>query len=171
VKAILPILLLGLVACNTEQPNKQTSKSDSGAALDRLAIEKGLVPDPQSRSFEGRFETQSELGTDKFCAVADGSSYRIGFLSVYGPESKCEGQGTATQNGDNVDIELTGKDGCAFTANYDGIVLRFPGSVHEGCSAFCTANANLSGTRYYFVDAGADAAKRTLGREIERLCR
>ncbi len=144
----------------------------AGAALDQLAIEKGLLPDPASLAVEGRFETQSELGTDKFCAISDGgTSYRIGFLSVYGPDSKCEAQGSAVQEGDRLKISLSGKESCSFTASYDGIVLRFPGSVPEGCVSYCSPNASMSGTRYYFVDPGAASAKRTLGREIERLCR
>jgi hypothetical protein len=160
-----------LSACNSEPQAPKTQQSSAGAALDELAIEKGLIPDPTSLTFEGRFETQSELGTDKFCAVADNGGYRVGFLSVYGSDSKCEGQGTATQKDDTVEITLSGKESCSFTASYDGIVLRFPGSVPEGCASYCSRNASMSGTRYYFVDPGAEAAKRTLGREIERLCR
>ena len=109
-------LPLALTACDAETQAPKVEQSNAGAALDQLAIEKGLIPDPRSLAFEGRFETQSEPGTD-------------------------------------------------------GIVLRFPGSVPEGCASYCSRNASMSGTRYYFVDPGAEAAKRTLGREIERLCR
>ena len=160
-----------LAGCGSKDAKPAPSGDSAGAALDQLAIEKGLLPDPESLTVEGRFETQSELGTDKFCAVSDsGASYRIGFLSVYGPDSKCEAQGSAEQDGDSLKITLSGKKSCSFTASYDGIVLRFPGSVPEGCASFCSRNASMSGTRYYFVDPGAEAAKRTLGREIEKLC-
>ena len=167
---LLPMLAL-LAGCDAKSPLPQIGGNDAGDELDRLAIEKGLLPDPESLALEGRYETRSELGTDKFCAVADGDRYRIGFLSVYGPESKCEGQGTAEQNGDVVRVTLNGKAECAFEASYDGIVLRFPGTVPESCGAFCSRNANMSGTRYYFVDPGAAAARKTLGRDFERLCR
>lgn len=166
------VLSLLLASCGSEGAQPTPFTDSAGEALDQLAIEKGLLPDPDNLTVEGRFETQSELGTDKFCAVSDGaSSYRVGFLSVYGPDSKCEGQGSAVQDGDSLEITLTGKESCRFTASYDGIVLRFPGSVPEGCASYCSRNASMSGTRYYFVDPGAEAAKRTLGREIERLCR
>lgn len=166
------LLLLLLAGCDAQENTSRNEPDNAGAALERLAVEKGLIPDPESLSLEGRFETQSELGTDKFCAVAEGDAgYRVGFLSVYGPESKCEGQGTATQEGDSVRIVLEGKGNCSFAASYDGIVLRFPGEVPKGCATYCSANASMSGTRYYFVDPGAEAARRTLGREIERLCR
>jgi hypothetical protein len=167
---LLPPLLALLAGCEAKIPAPQIGGNEAGRELDRLAIERGLLPDPESLAFEGRYETRSELGTDKFCALADGDRYRIGFLSVFGPESKCEGQGTAEQNGDTVRVVLTGKGQCAFEASYDGIVLRFPGTVPESCAAYCSRNANMSGTRYYFVDPGALAARTTLGRDIERLC-
>ena len=160
-----------LAGCSAEDAKPGNRDDSAGAALDRLAIEKGLIPDPDSLTVEGRFEAQSDLGTDKFCAVAEGgASYRIGFISVYGPDSKCEAQGSAEQEGDRIRVTLGGKGSCSFVASYDGTVLRFPGTVPEGCASYCSPNASMSGTRYYFVEPGAEAAKRTLGREIERLC-
>ena len=169
--SILPILAVMLAGCGSKDAKPLLKDDGAGAALEQLAIDKGLIPDPESLAVEGRFETQGDLGTDKFCAVADGgANYRVGFLSVYGSDSKCEAQGSAEQDGDSLKITLTGKQSCSFTASYDGIVLRFPGKVPEGCASYCSRNASMSGTRYYFVDPGAEAAKRTLGREIERLC-
>lgn len=171
-KAFWLILPLILAACGAEKKQAEDGGDSAGAALDQLAIEKGIIPDPDNLTFEGRYETQSDLGTDKFCALSEGgSSYRMGFLSVYGPDSKCEAQGRAEQDGDVVRITLEGKESCSFTAYYDGTVLRFPGTVPDGCASYCSRNASMSGTRYYFVDPGAEAAKRVLGREIERLCR
>lgn len=166
-------LCLLVAACGGDnQGLDQQPRTDAGAALDRLAIDKGLIPDPATKSLAGRYETRSELGTDKFCAVAAGEGrFRIGMLSVYGPESKCEAQGTAEVEDGQIEIALEGKEKCAFKAEYDGIVLRFPGTVPDGCASYCARNASMSGTRYYFVDPGDDAARRTLGREIERLCR
>ena len=63
------------------------------------------MPDPDDVEFAGRFETRSDLGTDKFCAVSNGTQqFNIGFLAVYGPESKCEGTGTATIKGQTVRV-------------------------------------------------------------------
>lgn len=163
--------MLLLTGCGKSDLKSDRDQNSAGAALDKLAIEKGVIPDPKGLSLEGRFEAQSEIGTDKFCAVSDGSAnYRVGFLSVYGPESKCEGQGSASQEGDAIRITLAGKGSCSFTASYDGTILRFPGQVPDGCASYCSTNASMSGTRYYFVEPGADAAKRSLGREFERLC-
>lgn len=165
------LVFLALAACQQDPAASSANGGGTGAELDQLAIQKGLLPDPQNRSLAGRFEANSELGTDKFCAMSrTGDDYSVGFLAVFGPESKCEGQGSAKLDGDSVAITLNGKESCSFSAEYDGIVLRFPGIVPEGCASYCSRNASMSGTRYYFVDAGNAAAQRTLGREIENLC-
>lgn len=165
------LLLLALAACDKGALAPTTSDAPSGEALDDQAVAVGIMPDPDDVEFSGRFETRSELGTDKFCAVSNGTQqFNIGFLAVYGPESKCEGTGTATIKGQTVRVVLTGQGSCSFDARYDGIELRFPGTVESGCSTYCSANANLSGTHYFMVQPGDEAARQTLGRDIERLC-
>ncbi|NJM50375.1 MAG: hypothetical protein HC843_05330 [Sphingomonadales bacterium] len=144
--------------------------TEIGDALNKKAIERGILPDPDNLVFAGRFETRSELGTDKFCAVESSGGYTIGVLAVFGPESKCEGQGNARLDGEKVQVTLSGKGDCSFDAEYDGVELRFPGSLNEGCESYCTARASLSGTSYFIVEEGDDAARRALGRDIERLC-
>jgi hypothetical protein len=119
----------------------------------------------------GRFETRSELGIDKFCAVGEsGSQHKIGVLAVFGPESKCEAQGTAQIRGEKVSISLSGQESCHFDAEFDGISIRFPGSLPEGCVAYCSARASFAGTSYFMVEHGNDNARKALGRDIEKLC-
>ena len=143
----------------------------AGSALDKQAIDAGILPDPNNLEFAGRFETRSDGGTDKFCAVGDGTNkFNIGVLAVPGAQSKCEGQGTAKLNGGTVRISLQGKGACEFDAQYDGVELRFPRLIDGGCAAYCTAGASLSGTHYFIVQPGDEPARRTLGREIEKLC-
>lgn len=163
--------LLLLAACGENAPAIVGGGSDAGSALDEQAVASGIMPDPDEIEFAGRFETRSELGTDKFCAVETGSNqYDVGFLAVFGPESKCEGTGTASVERDNVRVTLSGKGNCSFDAHYDGIELRFPGSVEGGCASYCSDRASLSGTHYFMIQPGETAARGTLGREIERLC-
>lgn len=171
VTSLLGTLIL-LAGCGDIAPQKSTGgETEAGALLDKQAIAAGLLPDPQEIEFAGRFETRSDLGTDKFCAVATGDKrFDIGLFAAFGPESKCEAQGTATVDGEQVRITLTGKDSCAFVARYDGIELRFPGSVESGCASYCSNRASMSGTHYFFINPGDDAARKTLGRDIERLC-
>ena len=171
--AILPLLLLA-AACDGSQSDDSQSEqtaSDVGDALDKRAIEAGILPDINNLVFAGRYETRSELGTDKFCAVKDGSSrYKIGVLAVFGPQSKCEGRGTASVDGEKVHISLQGKGNCSFDAEFDGVELRFPGAIGEECASYCSARASFSGTSYFIVEQGDDKARRALGRDIKRLC-
>jgi hypothetical protein len=160
-----------LAACGENTPAALGGGNEVGSALDEQAIKAGILPDPDEVGFAGRFETRSELGTDKFCAVSNGAKqFDIGFLAVFGAESKCEGTGTASVNGEKVRITLSGKENCAFDAHYDGIELRFPGSVESGCTSYCSERASLSGTHYFMVQPGDTAARNSLGRDIERLC-
>jgi len=171
-KQLLPIVaLLALAACDAKTPNALNGGNNSGSELDSQAIEAGILPDPDNLEFTGRFETRSELGTDKFCAVSNGTQrFEIGLLAVFGPESKCEGQGSAAISDDKVRVTLRGKESCQFDAQYDGVELRFPGSLESGCASYCSDRASLSGTHYFMVQPGDKAAQTTLGRDIVRLC-
>ena len=168
---ILAVCLSLLAACGESTPIVSSDASSAGAELDRQAVAVGIMPDPDDLELAGRYEVRSDLGTDKFCAVSNGTKqFKVGFLAVFGPESKCEGKGTGTIKGDKVRIVLTGEGSCAFEARYDGIEVRFPGLVENGCASYCSERANLSGTHYFMVQPGDDAARGTLGRDIERLC-
>jgi hypothetical protein len=163
------IALLAVSACGGNEENS-APQTNASRSLDEQAISRGLLPDPDGRSLAGRYETRSELGIDKFCAVGDQGEFAIGMLAVFGPDSKCEAQGNAEFSGEKVRITLSGKESCAFDAEFDGIQLRFPGTVPEGCASYCSPRASMSGTAYYFTEPGSASARRTLGRDIERLC-
>lgn len=167
--AWLLVSTLALAACGDSAPD-QAPATDASRALDEQAIAKGLLPDPEGRALAGRYETRSDLGVDKFCAVGDGGDFKIGMLAVFGPDSKCEAQGSAEFAGEKVRITLTGKDSCRFDAEFDGIQLRFPGEVPAGCASYCSPRASMSGTSYFFIEPGDASARRTLGRDVERLC-
>ena len=170
-RALLTLLMLTTLPSCDKAPAILGGSNDAGSALDEQAIEAGILPDPDNLEFAGRFETRSDLGTDKFCAVGTGArQFDIGVLAVFGPESKCEGKGSATITGDKVQITLKGKDACRFDAQYDGVELRFPGSMEQGCAAYCSDRASLSGTHYFMVQPGDEPARKTLGRDIDRLC-
>ncbi len=145
--------------------------TQAGRALEAKAIESGILPDPNNLVLAGRYETRSELGSDKFCAVKNGNGrFRVGALAVFGPESKCEAQGTASIIGGKVRIQFEGKEACAFDGEYDGIGIRFAGAMPRGCLSYCTPRASFSGTSYYMVEQGDDNARKTLGRDIANLC-
>jgi hypothetical protein len=162
--------LLLLSACGDDKQGAAPA-TDTSRSLDEQAIAKGLLPDPEGKALAGRYERQSDIGVDKFCATGTDGRFDIGVLAVYGPESKCEGQGNARFVGDKVRITFSGKGSCTFDADFDGVQLRFPGNVPEGCASYCSPRASMSGTSYYFIEAGDANARKTLGRDIERLCR
>lgn len=163
--------LILLAGCGDGSGDNSAPATDASRSLDEQAISKGLLPDPEGKALAGRYETRSELGTDKFCAVGDDGEFAIGLLSVSGPESKCEAQGSAKFVDGKVRISLSGKGSCSFDADFDGIQLRFPGKVPDGCASYCSPRTSMSGTAYFFTEPGNNSARRTLGRDIERLCR
>jgi hypothetical protein len=169
---LLPLMLAGCDGATTDDTSGSGQRnSDAGAALDKKAIAAGILPDTENFVFGGRYETRSEMGTDKFCAVKSGSrQFAIGALAVFGPESKCEARGQAAISGEKVKISFSGKGSCSFEAGFDGIELRFPGALEPGCAAYCTSRASFSGTSYFIVETGDDNAKRALGRDFEKLC-
>lgn len=161
-----------LIACGDKLPSLPGDGNDAGEALDAKAVQAGILPDPDKTGLAGRYETRSDLGIDKFCAVktAD-SAFDVGFLSVSGAQSKCEGTGTATWKGEDVDIILKGQGDCRFTARYDGVELRFPAAIDSNCTQYCSDKASFSGTHYFMIEPGNAAARNTLGRKIDKLCR
>lgn len=171
----LPLILSGamctiLLGCGDGLPSLPGS-DDAGAALDAKAVEAGILPDPEKTEFEGRYETRGDLGVDKLCVVKRSpNKFDVGFISVSGALSKCEGTGKATLEGENVDISLSGKGPCNFTARYDGFELRFPAVLETGCAKYCSDRASFSATHYFMIEPGSAAARNTLGRDIERLC-
>lgn len=170
-KNLLPLIALATLTGCDNAPIALGGAGDTGSSLDDQAIAAGILPDPDNVEFAGRFETRGDLGTDKFCAVREGGErFQIGVLAVFGPESKCEGKGWAKISDEKVQVTLEGKDACRFTAQYDGVELRFPGTIESGCSSYCSSRASLSGTHYFMIQPGDDSARKSLGRDIDRLC-
>lgn len=165
---VLCCLLLG---CGDSLSSLSGGSDDTGAALDKRAVQAGILPDPEKNDLAGRYETRGDLGVDKLCAMKrSAGSFDIGFLSVSGADSKCEGTGTATVKGETVDVVLNGRGDCRFTAHYDGFEIKFPAVIDTGCSSYCSERASFSATHYFMIEPGNTAARYTLGRDIERLC-
>lgn len=167
--AALAALML-LAGCQKADRPPDVPQGD-GAKLEAAAQTVGLIAGPQGAPLAGRYERRSELGVDRFCAVGKpGETHRVGLVAVFGPDSYCEGRGEASAKGETVAIRLDGKESCRFEAAFDGNELRIPGQLPNGCSSYCSPRASLAGVAFYFIEGGADAARQTVGREIERLC-
>ena len=171
----LPVYTLALMSCGSND-SEGLEETQSSVNLDEAAISAGILPDPDNVKLEGRFETRSDIGTDKFCAIADGSDYKVGILAVFGADSKCEGRGVAQYEGEQVNIKLNQnakgdlEEECEFTASYDGISLQLPGDLPQSCAKVCNNRASLAGTQYYLAEEGNDAARQSNGNKIKPLC-
>lgn len=169
----LALLLLPLAGCgdNGGDGAGKVSGNGPGARLEAAAIESGLIPDPDDIIVSGRFERRSDVGTDKFCAISEGEAEaRIGMLAVFGADSQCEARGTARWQGEQVHLELSGKETCSFDAQFDGVALQLPGSLPRGCESYCNGRGSFSGVQFFLVETGDAAARSSRGRDFDRLC-
>ena len=171
-KKLLPLFIVpALAGCDQLPVQDSSEQSAEPSSLEKAAIEAGVIPDISTVTLSGAFERQSDLGTDRFCAVGnDENGYQIGMIAVFGPESKCEGLGEATRTGESIQINLTSEQRCSFTASFDGVELRLPGSLPESCESYCTPRAGFDGVSFFIVGEGDEVARSTRGREIESLC-
>ncbi len=168
---VIGALAVALSACGSINREAEEQPEPETGSLEEAAIDSGAIPDLGELSLSGRYEQSSELGADKFCAVADGNSYKVGVVAAFGPTAQCEGRGRATLSGETVKIELTGGDeDCSFDASFDGVELRMPGSVPKSCASYCSDRASFAGVSIPLVEEGDAAAQRVSGREIEELC-
>ncbi|MEP2989289.1 MAG: hypothetical protein ABJN65_10820 [Parasphingorhabdus sp.] len=170
-KLFLPFLFLALAGCEKIASKGSGEQAPEPSSLEKAAIDAGVIPDMNTVTLSGAFERQSDLGTDRFCAVGnDENGYQVGVIAVFGPESKCEGLGEATRTGETVRIVLTSEERCSFTASFDGVEIKLPGSLPESCDSYCSPRAGFNGVSFYLVGEGDEVARSTQGREIESLC-
>ena len=160
-----------LAGCGQMSSEEKSEPKAEPSSLERAAIEAGVIPDINNVTLSGAFERQSDLGTDRFCAVgSDENGYQVGMIAVFGPESNCEALGEATRNGESIRITLTSKQTCSFTASFDGVEIKIPGSLPESCESYCSPRAGFNGVSFYLIGEGDEVARSTRGREIESLC-
>ena len=167
---VLLVIALLLTGCgqgrsDPEKPDAQLS------SLEQAAIDAGVIPDVRNVTLSGAFERQSNLGTDSFCAVGnDENGYQVGMIAVFGPNSKCEGLGEAERDGENIRITLNSEEKCSFTARFDGVELKLPGGMPDGCASYCSPRAGFNGVSFYLIGEGDAVARSTRGRDFENLC-
>lgn len=170
-KLLLPFLVLGLAGCDQIVSTESAEQNPEPSSLEKAAIEAGVIPDINTVTLSGAFERQSDLGTDRFCAVGtDENGYQVGMIAVFGPESKCEGLGEATRSGETIQVNLTSKEACGFTATFDGVEIKIPGSLPDSCESYCSPRAGFNGVSFFLVGEGDEVARSTRGRDIESLC-
>lgn len=166
------LIVFSLVSCDQSSDKKSdVVEVEQLSSLEQAAIEAGVIPDARNVSLSGAFERRSDLGEDRFCAVGnDEGGYQIGLLAVFGPDSKCEGLGSAERSDEIVQITLDSEQECSFQASFDGVALKLPGNLPAACESYCTPRAGFDGVSFNLVGEGDAVARSTRGREIENLC-
>ncbi|MBY8820985.1 hypothetical protein [Sphingomonas colocasiae] len=168
-RAILALSLL-LAGCSAQAP------ADNGAAggasdLETAAIAAGAIPDPRTAPIEGLYERSGDGGPDRVCLLRDGGeSYRIGIDVMFGDETECLARGNAVRNGERVSITLAGKGECRIEARFDGREIALPGSVPDGCAAYCTRRGSLAGFALGQSSASRADAASVVARDGALLC-
>lgn len=137
----------------------------AGDQLERAAITRGLVGDPDATPLTGLFAREG----DRLCIVERaGQPARIGLAIDYGEGTGCSGSGTARRRGDVLRIAMDGGE-CRFDTAYDGENIRVSGSVPADCARLCAGNASIAGlsvARLSSSESEARALRDSKGRGL-----
>ncbi|MEH6789493.1 hypothetical protein [Parasphingorhabdus sp.] len=170
IRSMALLLALPLAGCGEDRQNPDQSTKEL-PPLEQAAVDAGVIPDVRKVTLSGAFERRSDLGTDRFCAVGnDENGYQIGIIAVFGPGTQCEGLGEAERDGETVRITLNSEERCSFNARFDGVELKMPGQLPNGCASYCSPRAGFEGVSFYMIGEGDAVARSTSGRDFESLC-
>lgn len=127
------IALLLLAGCEQATPVADTP----GAQLERAAIARGLVADPQAATLVGRWGSD----TDRLCIVPAGEGFRAGAAVDYGDGQACAARGSARRQGGGLRFDF---GDCGFDATFDGERIAFPATLPSACERLCAGRASLA---------------------------
>lgn len=156
------MLLLLLAACSGQQAAKEQPPQD----LEKAAIERGLVRNPDDTEIAGLYARD----TDRICIVPGNVGYRIGAFVDYGDGITCSGTGTASRVGETLRIELGADNACGFDAKFDGEKITLPGALPEGCNKLCNRRASYAGLEVSRLSESAAEAAAMRDANGKRLC-
>lgn len=159
-RAGVAVLLL-LAACDGKGGGES-----AGARLEAAAIERGVIPDPADLHLAGAYGR----GADRLCVAERDGALKLGIDVAYGDDLGCTARGSATQDGEDIDITLDGAEGCRFTARFDGKQIAFPGRLPEGCATFCDAPASLAGLTVDRLSGAASEVRAMRAQQGSLLC-
>lgn len=159
----LAIVMVMVAGCRDTAADRPEVDNDN--PIEIAARDANLVLDAGATPLTGLFERRHVAGSDSLCFIPDGGSgrYRFALIARFGETLTCEGRGTARHEDDRIALDF-GKGGCAFTASYDGNAVRVPGSVPDGCSAYCGPRASMSGVTVERIGWTREDARRQCDR-------
>ncbi|MGV3478909.1 MAG: hypothetical protein ACO1O3_03095 [Sphingobium sp.] len=163
-------LCLLLMGCSAQKPADNAAVGAT-SDLETAAIAAGAIPDPRTAPIEGLYERSGDGGPDRVCLLRDGGeAYRIGIDVMFGDETECMARGSAVRKGEQVVITLAGKGECRIEARFDGREIALPGSVPDGCAAYCTKRGSLAGFALGQSSALRADAASVVARDGRLLC-
>lgn len=133
-------LAMVLAGCSQDQDPTNAAAPD----LETVAIERGVVRDPEDDRITGLYER----GGDRLCLVSAGGrtdALRVGAYVLNGGRLGCSASGTAERSGDRLRVDF-GK-GCTVDARIDESRILFPAKLPAPCARRCTASGTFDGLR------------------------
>ena len=156
-------LALALLLAGCGQPRAPTAGETAGAALERVAVARGIVADPAKLDPVGLYGSES----DRVCVVPGGDGYRVGAAVDYGEGQGCFATGTA-RGRETLDVRFG--EGCRLSVRVEGDRLTFPATLPASCDRFCTGRASLAALTADRVSASATEAASAVTGSGTKLC-
>ncbi|CAN5319671.1 hypothetical protein BH10PSE12_BH10PSE12_01170 [soil metagenome] len=167
-------LLLLLQGC--QRPLAPEERQDVPAtaptsALERAALEAGIVSDTSHISPIGLYQRSHEAGRDLLCLVpGEGKRYRFGLEAIFGTEENCQGSGTARRVGDKLILHFSGHANCIVVAQYEGDRIALPGVLDLKCANLCSSRGSLEGVAFPRLSSDESAARAARDSSEDKLC-
>lgn len=165
-------LILGLTLLAGCQQSEATDGRAGQSALERAALDAGIVSDAAATDPAGLYARQHEGGRDTLCMVPDDKPgrYRFGADVNIGAGEYCRGSGKARRTGDKLILKFSGRSDCLVVAGYEGDRIAMPGVLDIKCASLCADRASLEGVSFPLLSSDVGAARDAKGQEGDRLC-
>lgn len=108
---------------------------------------------------------------DRICMVtAPSGAVRFGIVTMERDRAACSGIGRVKRQGAEVTLIMGGDEDCAIRATIEGVRIKFPASISDSCTYYCSAGATLAGKRFEKTEDTAEAALRAADLVGDPLC-
>jgi hypothetical protein len=162
------LILLALVAaCGADRQGKDAAGAmENGSEVQSSRGGGGGETFSSRTDLTGLYEGAAGDRKNQLCMVRKGTATQFGLIVWGSNDHSCSGAGTAERQGDRLTLTMAGDSSCTIDATMANGNITLPASVPEGCSYYCGARAQLTGTRFSRTgssDADASKAKDLAG--------